>query len=169
MAVSMYDFSIPNLVRGLTNLSLVLDKGLAHAEAKKFDVAVLLQARLAPDMLPLGRQIQITCDTAKGAAARLGNVENPKHEDTEVTFADYQARVRKTLQFVQSVTPEMMKGAEDREIVLKFPTNTMNFKGLSYLTDFVLPNFYFHISIAYALLRNNGVELAKRDYLGKIQ
>jgi hypothetical protein len=169
MAISMYEFSIPNLVRGLTNLSTLLDKALAHAEAKKFDAAVLLQARLAPDMLAFGRQIQITCDTAKGAAARLANIDNPKHEDNETTFADYQARVQKTLQFVASVTPAMLQGAEDREIVLKFPTNTLNFKGPSYLTDFVLPNFYFHISIAYALLRENGVEIGKRDYLGKIQ
>jgi hypothetical protein len=169
MTVSIYDASIPSLVRGLTNLSAILDKAAAHAAAHKFDPAVLLQARLFPDMLPLTRQIQIVCDTAKGAAGRLAAKEVPKHEDNEASIAELKARIQKTIDFVQSVTPEALAGAETRPIVLTFPTNTLNFNGLSYLTHFVLPNFYFHVSIAYALLRNNGVELGKRDYLGAIQ
>lgn len=169
MTFSVYELSIPSLVRGLTNLSAILDKAAAYAEAKKFDSAVFLQERLAPDMLPFVKQVQIVCDTAKGAAARLANVENPKHDDTEASFAELSARIRKTLEFVGSVSPAQFEGAESRQIVLKFPTNTLTFTGLDYLTHFVLPNFYFHISIAYALLRSNGVELAKRDYLGAIQ
>lgn len=169
MAVSVYDASIPGLVRGLTNLSAILDKAAAHAAARKFDPSILLQARLFPDMHPLVRQVQIACDTAKGAAARLSVREIPKHEDSETSFAEIQARIRKTLDFVESVTPEAVAGAESRQIVLKFPTNTLNFNGLSYVTQYVLPNFYFHSSIAYALLRNSGVELGKRDFLGAIQ
>ncbi len=169
MTISIYDASIPSLVRGLTNLSAILDKAAAHAAARKFDPAVLLQARLFPDMLPLTRQVQIVCDTAKGAAGRLAGKEVPKHEDNEANIAELKARIQKTIDFVQSVTPEALAGAETRPIVLTFPTNTLNFTGLSYLTHFVLPNFYFHVSVAYALLRNNGVELGKRDYLGAIQ
>jgi hypothetical protein len=169
MTFSVYDLSIPSLVRGLTNLSVLLDKAAAYAEAKKFDSAVFLQERLAPDMLPFVKQVQIVCDTAKGAAARLANIDNPKHEDNEASFAELAARIHKTLEFVRSVSPAQFEGAEQRDIVLKFPTNTLKFTGLDYLTHFVLPNFYFHISIAYALLRSNGVDLAKRDYLGAIQ
>jgi len=169
MTFSVYELSIPSLTRGLTNLSAILDKAVAYAEAKKFDSAVFLQERLAPDMLPFVKQIQIACDTAKGAAARLANVENPKHEDNEANFADLAVRIHKTLDFLKSLSAAQFEGAEGREILLKFPTNTLKFTGLDYLTHFVLPNFYFHISIAYALLRSNGVELAKRDYLGAIQ
>jgi len=169
MTFSVYELSIPSLLRGLTNLSAILDKAAAYAEAKKFDSAVFLQERLAPDMLPFVKQVQIVCDTAKGAAARLANIDNPKHEDNETSFAELSARIHKTLEFVKSVTPAQLEGAETREILLKFPTNTLKFTGLGYLTHFVLPNFYFHISIAYALLRRNGVDLAKRDYLGAIQ
>ena len=169
MAISMYDFSIPALTRGLTNLSALLDKAAAHAAAKKFDSAVLAQSRLFPDMLPLVRQVQIACDTAKGAAGRLAGVEVPKHEDTEATFADLKARVAKTLDFVKSIGAAQMKDAESRPIEIKFPNGSWKFTGIAYLTDFVLPNFYFHISIAYALLRKAGVEIGKSDYLGAIQ
>ena len=169
MTVSIYDVSIPSLVRGLTNLSNILDKGAHYAAARKFDSATLLHARLFPDMHPLVKQVQIACDTAKGAAARLAKLENPKHEDNEASFADLSARIQKTLDFVKSATPVAMAGAESRQIVLQFPTNTLTFTGLDYLTHFVLPNFYFHISVAYALLRNNGVEVGKRDFLGAIQ
>lgn len=169
MTFSVYELLIPSLTRGLTNLSAILDKAAAYAEAKKFDSTVYLQERLAPDMLPFVKQIQIACDTAKGAAARLANVDNPKHEDNEASFAELSARIHKTLDFLKTITAAQLEGAESREIVLKFPTNTLKFTGLDYLTHFVLPNFYFHSSIAYALLRSNGVELAKRDYLGTIQ
>jgi hypothetical protein len=169
MAISIYDISIPAFKRGLTNLSALLDKAAAHATEKKFDPAVLVQMRLFPDMLPLSSQVQIACDMVKGAAARLGGVDVPKHDDTEVTLDDLRARIAKTLAFLDTITPAQLEGAEGRPIVLKTAARTLNFTGLSYLTDFVLPNLYFHVSIAYALLRSSGVELGKRDYLGKIQ
>jgi hypothetical protein len=169
MAISMYDFSIPVLIRGLTNLSAVLDKGVAHAAAKKFDSIVLAQSRLFPDMHPLVRQVQIACDTAKGAAGRLAGIEVPKHEDNETTFADLKARIAKTVAFVNSVTAAQLKDAESRAIEIKFPNGSWKFTGIGYLNDFVLPNFYFHTSIAYALLRKAGVEVGKMDYLGAIQ
>ena len=169
MSISIYDFSIPVLTRGLTNLSAILDKAAAHAAAKKFDTVVLAQSRLFPDMYPLVRQVQIACDTAKGAAARLAAIEVPKHEDTEATFADLKARIAKTLDVVKSITPAQMKDAENRSIELKFPSGTWKFTAVAYLTDFVMPNFYFHISMVYALLRKAGVEIGKGDYLGAIQ
>jgi uncharacterized protein len=169
MSISMYDLTIPVLTRGLNNVSVLLDKAAAHAEAKKYDTQVLAQSRLFPDMFPLVRQIQIACDTAKGAAARLAGIEPPKHEDTEATFADLKARLAKTAEFLKSITPAQLKDAEGRSIELKFPSATLKFTGMSYLTDFVLPNFYFHSTVVYALLRKAGVEVGKRDYLGPIQ
>ena len=169
MSISLYDVSIPALERGLNSLAEIIAKAAAHAEAKKIEPAALLHARLFPDMFHFTRQVQIVCDTAKGAAGRLAGKEVPKHEDTEASFADLQARVAKTLEFVRSVKPADLANAESREIVLKFPSNTLTFTGLTYLTSFVLPNFYFHISMAYALLRHNGLDVAKRDYLGAIQ
>jgi uncharacterized protein len=169
MSVSMYDFSIPMMTRGLTNLSAILDKAAAHAAAKKFDSVVLAQARLFPDMHPLARQVQIACDTAKGAAARLAGIEVPKHEDTETTFAELKARIAKTVDFLKSVTAAQLKDAESRAIEIKFPNGSWKFTGIGYLTDFVLPNFYFHVSMVYALLRKSGVEIGKGDFLGAIQ
>lgn len=166
MTISIYDISIPVLTRGLTNLSSILDKAAAHAGARKFDPAVLAQARLFPDMFPLARQVQITCDTAKGAAGRLAGIDIPKHEDTEATLDELKQRIAKTLDFVKSVKAEQMKGAESKAIELKFPNRTITFTGLSYLTDFVLPNFFFHESMTYALLRSSGIELGKMDFLG---
>lgn len=169
MSVSVYDVSIPSFDRGLTNLSSIIDKAVAYATAKKFDPAVLLQARLFPDMHGFLKQVQIACDTAKGAAGRLANVEIPKHEDNEASFADLKARIEKTLVYLRGITAESVQGAESREIVLQFPSNTLKFSGMDYVTHFALPNFYFHLSMAYALLRNNGVEIGKRDFLGAIQ
>src|ERR1700677_4426562 len=134
MALSLYDVSIPVFVRGLTNLSILIDKAAAHAEAKTFEPAVLAQARLFPDMLPLTRQVQITCDTAKGAAGRLARIDIPKHEDTETTLDELKQRIAKTLDFVKSVKAEQMKGAESKTIEMKFPNRTITFTGLSYLT-----------------------------------
>jgi uncharacterized protein len=168
MALSLYDVSIPVLVRGLTNLSILIDKATAHAGAKRFEPAVLAQARLYPDMFPLIRQVQITCDTAKGAAARLAGIDIPKHEDTETTLAELKQRIAKTLDFIQSVKPSQLEGAESRSIEIKTPDRTLSFTGLSYLNNFVLPNFYFHESISYAILRHNGIEVGKGDYLGAI-
>jgi uncharacterized protein len=169
MSISMYDICIPALTRGLTNMSAFLDKAAAHAEARKFDSANLAQSRLFPDMHPLSRQVQIACDTAKGAAGRLAQVEIPTHADTETTLAELKARIAKTNEFLKSITPAQMQGAESREVELKVRNGAWKFTGVSYLTDFVLPNFYFHVSVVYSLLRNNGVELGKGDFLGAIQ
>lgn len=169
MSVSVYEVSIPIFTLSLNNLAAILDKAAMHAEAKKVDPKVLPSTRLIADMLPLSGQIQIACDTAKGAAARLAGVDAPKYEDTETTIAELKARVEKTLAFIKSVKPEQLANAEAREIVLQFPQTTMRFTGLNYLTNFVLPNFFFHLTMTYALLRKNGVELGKRDFLGPIQ
>lgn len=169
MSVSLYDVSVPVLTVSLNNLAAILDKAASHAEAKKLGPHVLPGTRLIADMLPLSAQIQIACDTAKGAAARLAGVDAPKHEDTEATIAELKGRVEKTLTFIRSIKPEQLDNAETREIVLQFPQATMKFTGLNYLTNFVLPNFFFHMTMAYALLRSNGVELGKRDFLGPAQ
>ena len=166
MTISIHDLSIPVLTRGLVNLSAILDKAAAHAAARKFDPANLAQARLFPDMYPLSRQVQIACDTAKGAAGRLAGIDIPKHEDTEKTFEELKQRIAKTLDFVKSVKADQMKGAETKVIEIKFPNRTVTFTGLSYLTDFALPNFFFHESMTYALLRSNGVDIGKMDFLG---
>jgi hypothetical protein len=169
MSISMYDFSIPVLTRGLTNLSAILDKAAAHAAAKKFDPIVLAQSRLFPDMHALVRQVQIACDTAKGAGARLAGIDVPKHEDTETTLADLKARIAKTLDFLKTVSAAQVKDSETRNIEIKFPSGSWKFTGIAYLADFVLPNFFFHVSMVYALLRKNGVEVGKADFLGPLQ
>jgi hypothetical protein len=169
MSVSLYDVSIPVFTLSLSNLAAILDKAAGHAENKKIDPKVLPTARLIIDMLPLSSQIQIACDTAKGAAARLADIEVPKHADTETTIDELKARVVKTLDFIKTIKREQMQGAETREIVLQFPQTTLKFTGVNYLTNFALPNFFFHVTTAYALLRKNGVDLGKRDFLGQIQ
>ena len=169
MSASLYDSSIPALTLGLTNLAAIIDKAAAFAEAKKVEPKVLADSRLIADMFPLSRQVQIVCDTAKGAAGRLAGVDLPKHEDTETTLVDLKARIQKTLDFIGSIKATQLAGAESREIVLQFPRLTLKFSGTDYLRKFVLPNFYFHIAIAYGILRSNGVELGKGDYLGAIQ
>ena len=169
MSISLYEVSIPVFTLSLNNLSAILDKAESHAEAKNVDPKVIQQARLIVDMLPLSSQIQIACDTAKGAAARLAGVEVPKHEDTEATLAELKARVAKTLDFIKTIKPEQLQGAETREVVLQFPQTTLKFNGLNYLTNFALPNFFFHVTMAYALLRKNGIDLGKRDFLGPVQ
>jgi len=169
MSFSVYEASIPVFTLSLTNLAAILDKAASHGEAKKVDPKVMPQARLIADMLPLSAQIQIACDTAKGAAARLAGVEVPKHADTETTLAELKARVAKTLDFIKTIKPDQVQGAESREVVLQFPQTTLKFNGATYLTNFALPNFFFHVTMAYALLRKNGVDLGKRDFLGAIQ
>jgi len=168
MALSLFDVSIPVLVRGLGNLSVIIDKAVAHAEAKKLDAAALTQARLFPDMFPLVRQVQIACDTAKGAAARLAGIEIPQHQDNETTLPELKQRIAKTLDFIQGIKASQLEGAETRSIEIKGANRTLSFTGLSYLNNFVLPNFYFHETISYAILRHNGVEVGKNDYLGAI-
>jgi len=162
----MYQASAPRFANTLRNLSAILDKAQAHAEAKKIEPVVFTQSRLAPDMFPLSRQVQIACDSAKGALARLAGVEIPKHEDTEQTFAELKARIAKTLDFVESLKPAQIEGSEDREVVLKLRGQDVKFNGLQYLLGFAYPNFYFHVTTAYNILRHNGVEIGKRDYIG---
>jgi uncharacterized protein len=168
MSLSMYHASVPAFVQVLTALAKVLDKAEAHAAARKIDPAVLLGCRLAPDMFPLSRQVQISCDMAKGAAARLAGVEVPSWPDTETTFAALRDRIGKTVAFVQSFKAAQIDGSEEREVALKLGGNPVTFKGQAYLVHFVLPNFYFHATAAYAILRHNGVELGKRDFLGQV-
>jgi uncharacterized protein len=166
MKISMYQASAPRFVNMLRNLSAILDKAQAHAEAKKIDPAALTDDRLFPDMLPMKRQVQIACDTAKGAVARLAGVDVPKHEDTEQTFAELKTRIAKTIDFIESVAPAKLEGTEDKAIHLKLGPREVDFTGMQYLLGFALPNFYFHATTAYDILRKNGVELAKRDYIG---
>jgi hypothetical protein len=168
MSVHLYDVSIPPLIRALTNMSAIIDKAIAHAAAKKIDSTTMAQLRLVPDMHPLSRQVQIACDTAKGAAGRLANVDIPKHEDTETTLPELQARIAKTVDFLQTITAAQTAGDETRPIEIKFPNGSWKFTAKSYVTDFVLPNFYFHDSMLYALLRKAGVEIGKGDFLGAI-
>lgn len=167
MTISMYQASVPCFVRTLGNLSAILDKAQAHVEAKKLDPAALTAFRLFPDMFPMTRQVQIACDAAKGGVARLAGLEIPVHEDSEKTLAELQARIAKTLAFVQSVTPAQIDGTEDKDIVIKRGDTETHYKGQQFLLGNVLPNFYFHVSTAYNILRHNGVEIGKRDYLGK--
>jgi len=166
MQITMHDTLVPTANRMLGNLSNFLDKAAAFAEAKKFDAAVLLNARLAPDMFTLTRQVQIACDMIKGAAARLSGTEIPKYEDNETTIAELKARIAKTLTFVNGVDAAKFAGSEDRDIVLQARAGELRFKGLNYLRDYALPNMYFHITTTYAILRHNGVELGKPDFIG---
>jgi len=169
MAISLYDFSIPALIKGLTNMSAILDKAAAYATAKKIDPIVLAQVRLFPDMHPLSRQVQIACDTAKGAAGRLAASEAPKHEDNETTLVELKARIGKTVDYLKTITAAQVNGDDSRAIEIKFPNGAWKFTAKSYLTDFVLPNFYFHESMVYALLRKGGLEIGKGDFLGALQ
>jgi hypothetical protein len=162
----MYQASTPRFVKMLNALSVILDKAQAHAEARKLDPAALTTFRLYPDMFPLTRQVQIACDSAKGAVARLAGVDIPKHEDTEQTFADLKARIAKTVEFMQSVPASKVDGSEERTVVLKLRGQDVTFKGADYLLAFAWPNFYFHVTTAYNILRHNGVEIGKRDFLG---
>ena len=166
MSFDMYQASVPVLIRYLKNMTTVLDKGAAYCAAKKVEPAVLTGYRLAPDMLPLARQIQIMSDGAKGCGARLAGIDVPSFPDTEVTFDDLKARIAKTIAFLEGLKPAQFEGAETRDISLKAGPNELKFVGAAYLTDFVLPNFYFHATTTYAILRHAGVELGKRDYLG---
>ena len=167
MKISMYQASAPRFANALRNLSAILDKAQAHAEAKKLDPAVLGSLRLIADMFPFARQVQIACDTAKGAVARLAGAEIPKHEDTEQTVAELKARIAKTLDFIGSVPAAKIDGSEGREIQVPVgPGRTLPFTGEVFLKHFSLPNFFFHCTMTYALLRQGGVELGKMDYLG---
>ena len=166
MSLSMFKASVPVFTRQLANLSAILHKAEAHAAARKIDPAVLINARLAPDMFPLSRQVQSATDSAKGCGARLAGAEVPRYEDTESTFPELQARIAKTVAFLQSLSPELIDGSEDRTLVLKLRGRDVSFSGQNYLLSFALPNFLFHAVTAYDIFRHNGVEIGKQDFLG---
>lgn len=166
MTISMYQASVPRFANILGNLSNILDKAQAHVDAKKIDAAVLPGFRLYPDMLPLTKQVQIACDTTKGVVARLAGIEIPVFEDNEVTLADLKARIAKTIAFIQTVKPAQIDGTEDKDIVIKRGDKETHYKGMQFLLGHAVPNFYFHVTTTYDILRHNGVEIGKRDYLG---
>jgi hypothetical protein len=165
MSFSMYQAAIPAVVKILTNFLGILDKAEAHCTAKKIDPAVILNSRLYPDMFPFVRQVQIATDQAKGMAARLTGSDVPSYADVEASFEELKARIQKTIDFVQSFAPAKFDGAETRDITLKFGPTEYKFVGGDYLTGFVLPNFYFHTTTAYAILRHCGIEVGKRDFV----
>jgi hypothetical protein len=166
MTISMYQASIPAFQRTLKALSAILDKAAAHAAARKIDQAVFMAARLSPDMLAFPRQIHIAADFAKNTAARLAGVEPPKYADDEKTFDELKARIAKTLAYIETIKPGQIDGSEGRDITIPIGGKPTTFKGQDYLVEFALPNFYFHTTTAYAILRHNGVEIGKRDFLG---
>jgi uncharacterized protein len=166
MTISMYQASTPVFDKMLGNLSGILGKAATWAEARKIEPAVLLNARLAPDMFALTRQVQIACDFAKGTCARLAGVEPPKFEDNETTIAELQTRIAKTRQYLGTIKAAQIDGSEGRDIKIKAGPRELEFKGLPYLTGFALPHFYFHHAMTYAILRHNGLDLSKSDYIG---
>jgi len=166
MQISMYQASAPRFIHILNNLAVMLDKAQAHVEAKKIDPAALTAFRLFPDMFPLSKQVQVATDLSKGAVARLAGVEVPKYEDTEQTFAELKARIAKTIAFINTIKREQIDGSEDKDIVMKLGKQDYTFKGMQYLLNFAYPNFYFHATTAYNILRHNGVELGKKDFVG---
>ena len=167
MSVSIHEILVPSANTFLGSLDKILDKAADFAKRKEIDPAVLLNARLAPDMFPLTRQVQIACDMIKGGAARLSGTEIPKFEDNETTLPELKARIAKTLAFVNGIPADKFAGGEKRDILLQMRRGDLRFVGIDYLRDFVLPNFHFHITTTYAILRHNGVELGKQDYLGR--
>ena len=169
MKISIYTMATETFVPMLGSLSTNLDKGVELTKAKNFDGAVLVNARLAPDMFSLARQVQIACDHAKGAAARLTGQEPPRFDDNEQTLDDLKARIAKTVAYVQSVPATAYEGAEDRQIEFPLPNNLLlEMNGLEFLRDWALPHFYFHVVTAYDILRHNGVDIGKRDYLSHV-
>jgi hypothetical protein len=167
VTISMYDVSVPVFLERLKALALVLTKAEANAAERKIDPQVFVTARLAPDMLTLTKQVQIATDHAKGAASRLAGREVPKYEDNEASFAELQARIAKTRDYLATFKPADLEGSEDRTVTLKIGGNDMEFKGSKYLLDVAMPNFYFHVTTAYAILRHNGVPLGKGNFLGR--
>ncbi len=167
MKISMYDACVPPGIRMMNNLAAILEKAAAHAEAKKIDPTVLVNARLFPDMFPLARQVQIASDSAKAGAARLAGVDPPSYEDNEKTLPELIARAKKTAVYLETLKPAQFEGSEDRTINWKTRTTERSMQGLPYLVHQVLPNVYFHVTTAYNICRHNGVELGKMDYLGK--
>jgi uncharacterized protein len=166
MALSMYQASVPAFLQMLSSLSAILDQAEVYAAERKIDPAVLLGWRLAPDMFALARQVQIATDHAKGCCARLAGVQVPKYPDDETTFADLRARIARTSDFIRGFEPSDIDGSEGRDIAITAGPRELRFKGQQYLVSFALPNFYFHATTAYDILRNCGVPIGKRDFLG---
>ena len=169
MNISMYNASVAVMIRMLGNLEAILGKAIAHAAARKIDDAAFVEARLFPDMFSFARQIRVATDVAKGAGARLAGIDIPKFDDNEKTLPELKARIRKAIDFLKKLTPAQIDGSADRPITLTVAGNTLNFKGVDYLLHWALPNFYFHVVTAYNLLRHNGVEIGKMDFVGKVQ
>lgn len=166
--ISMYQASIPPMIRALNNLIGILEKGKAHAEAQKIDPTVLINSRLYPDMFPLSRQVQIASDLSRRGVARLAGVEPPKVEDTETTFPELIERLQKSVAYLETFTAEQIDGSEEKDVEVPVGQGeTLTMQGWPFLSFFVLPNFYFHVTTAYAIFRHNGVELGKRDFLGQ--
>jgi hypothetical protein len=168
MQISMYRASVPVFVRALRNLIAILKKGEAHAAERKIDPAVLLNYRLAPDMFPLTRQVQIATDMAKGCASRLAGIEIPSYEDKEATFGELVARLERCIAYLEGFKPGQIDGTEDKTVVLKRPTGDVSYPGLQYLLEYVTPNVYFHCTSAYAILRHCGVDVGKKDFIGAL-
>ena len=166
MTLSMYQASVPVFIRHFNNLAAILQKGEVSALERKIDPSVFVNARLAPDMLPLSRQIQIASDVVKGGAARLAGVESPRFEDTETSFAELQERISKTVAFLQTLDAAQIDGSEEKTINLSIAKRELSFTGRNYLLNFVLPNLFFHVTTTYSILRHNGVGLGKADFLG---
>ena len=167
MKTSMYQISIPTFIRVLNNLVAVLEKGAAYAVARKIDPTALLNARLYPDMFPFTRQVQLAADAANSGAARLAGTEVPVHESTGNSFAELATHIRKTIAQLETFRPEQLDGTEDKTVTWQTRSSTKNMQGLPYLMNHVLPNLFFHTTTAYNILRHNGVELGKMDYLGR--
>jgi hypothetical protein len=167
MTISMYQASVPVFIRMLNNLAAILEKAAVHCEEKKIDPAVLISYRLYPDMFAFAKQVQVASDAAKNGAAYLAGAEPPRFENTEQTFPELIDRVRQTIDFVNSFAPEQIDGSEEKEVTIQRGETKVTYRGQEYLLNRVLPNFYFHITTAYDILRHNGVELGKRDYLGR--
>ena len=169
MAISMYAASVPVFIKNLENLATVLRMAAEQAATRKIEPSMLIGMRLAPDMLPLARQVQIASDNAKGPAARLAGVERPAYEDNEATFDELQARIAKTIEFLKTIKPEQIDGSEDREVSFPVRGEDRKFRGEAYLLHFALPNFFFHVVTAYAILRHAGIQVGKLDYLGELR
>ena len=168
MKISMYQASVPVFIRMLKNLAAILAKGATYAEAKKIEPAVLVNSRLYPDMFALVRQIQIASDVAKGCGARLAGLEPPKFEDNEATYPELFARIDKTVAYLETLKPEQIDGSEQKTVTLQIRNQTMTFLGMPFLLNFALPNFYFHVTTAYDILRHCGVEIGKPDFIGTV-
>lgn len=168
MTISMYQAAVPTAIRALTNLASILEKAAAHAEARKIDPAVLVASRLYPDMFPLGKQVQIASDTAKIGISRIAAVAPPPYEDNEATFAELVERCRKTVAYLETLTPAQLDGTEENTVTWSSRTATRSMKAMPYLLGHVVPNIFFHCTTAYNILRHNGVELGKMDFLGKL-